>query len=98
MPRPLSAWSCSFYQISKICITPAVVVIEYLAYGKLVSRQKSMAVTLLMVGIAVATVSDKQVASNPMGMLVAVVAVLSSALCQVWAGAKQQELEANGEL
>jgi solute carrier family 35 protein E3 len=89
---------CSFYQISKICITPAVVVIEFLVYGKVISRRKMMAVLLLMVGIAVATVSDKQVASNPLGMLVAVLAVLSSALCQVWAGAKQQELEANGKL
>lgn len=75
-----------------------MVVIEFVAYGKLVSRHKLMAVSLLMFGIAVATISDKQVASNPVGILMAVLAVLSSALCQVWAGAKQQELKATGEL
>eukprot|EP00879_Flechtneria_rotunda_P023139 GHRR01024464.1.p1 GENE.GHRR01024464.1~~GHRR01024464.1.p1 ORF type:complete len:357 (+),score=120.74 GHRR01024464.1:99-1073(+) len=85
-----------FYQISKILITPVVVVVEYLAYNKTVSHQKLLAITLLMFGITVATVSDKQVSSNPLGILVAGAAVLSSALYQVWAGSKQKELGVNG--
>eukprot|EP00878_Enallax_costatus_P004629 GHUV01004874.1.p1 GENE.GHUV01004874.1~~GHUV01004874.1.p1 ORF type:complete len:387 (+),score=80.11 GHUV01004874.1:241-1401(+) len=85
-----------FYQISKILITPVVVVIEYFAYGKTVSRQKLMAIALLMFGITVATASDTQVSSNPMGLLVATAAVLASALYQVWTGSKQKELGLNG--
>lgn len=71
-------------------------VIEYFAYGKTVSRQKGFAIALLMFGITVATVSDSQVSSNPLGLLVAAAAVLSSALYQVWAGSKQKELGVNG--
>jgi solute carrier family 35 protein E3 len=85
-----------FYQIAKIMITPVVVVIEYFAYGKTVSREKGFAIALLMFGITVATVSDSQVASNPLGLVVAAAAVLSSALYQVWAGSKQKELGVNG--
>jgi solute carrier family 35 protein E3 len=85
-----------FYQIAKIMITPVVVVIEYFAYGKTVSRQKGFAIGLLMFGITVATVSDSQVSSNPLGLVVAAAAVLSSALYQVWAGSKQKELGVNG--
>lgn len=85
-----------FYQISKILITPVVVVIEYFAYGKTVSQQKLMAIAVLMFGITVATVSDTQVSSNPMGIIVATAAVLASALYQVWTGSKQKELGVNG--
>lgn len=85
-----------FYQISKIMITPVVVVIEYFAYGKTVSKQKLCAIALLMFGITIATVSDSQVASNPLGLFVAGAAVLSSSLYQVWTGSKQKELGVNG--
>ncbi|KAF6259079.1 triose-phosphate transporter family-domain-containing protein [Scenedesmus sp. NREL 46B-D3] len=49
-----------------------------------------------MFGITIATVSDKQVSSNPLGMLVAGLAVLSSSLYQVWMGVKQKQLGVNG--
>lgn len=67
-------------------ITPVVVLIEYVAYGKTVSREKMFAIALLMFGITIATVSDSQVSSNPLGLAVAAAAVLSSALYQVRVG------------
>jgi hypothetical protein len=67
------------------------------AAGKYISRQQVAAVVTLVFGIAVATVSEMQVAGNPVGIMTAAAAVLSTALCQVWAGAKQKELQANGE-
>ncbi|KAF8062003.1 slc35e3 [Scenedesmus sp. PABB004] len=85
-----------FYQISKIAITPVVVGVEYVAYRKTVSGPKLAAIALLLLGIAVATVSDAQVSANPLGVLVAGAAVLASALYQVWAGRKQAELGVNG--
>jgi drug/metabolite transporter (DMT)-like permease len=57
--------------------------VEYFAYHKTVSRSKLCAIALLMFGITIATVSDKQVSSNPLGILVAGLAVLSSSLYQV---------------
>lgn len=73
-----------------------MVLIERLAYKRSLSPQQTMAVVLLMVGISVATVTDKQVASNPIGAVVAAAAVLSSSFYQVLAGAKQRELQVNG--
>jgi drug/metabolite transporter (DMT)-like permease len=64
-------------------ITPVVVVVEYLAYGKTVSREKLLAIVLLMFGITIATATDSQVSGNLMGIAVACIAVLSSALYQV---------------
>lgn len=77
-------------------IAPVVVAVEYVAYRKTVSRRKLCAIGLLLCGIAVATLSDAQVSGNPLGIAIAAVAVLSSALYQVWAGAKQAELGVSG--
>lgn len=74
-----------------------MVLIEYLAYSTTIGRHRLFAVALLLFGIILATVSDEQVSSNTLGMLTAFLAVLCTALCQVWAGAKQKELEADGE-
>jgi drug/metabolite transporter (DMT)-like permease len=67
-------------RLSTLLLVPQV---EYFAYNKTVSRSKLCAIALLMFGITIATVSDKQVSSNPLGILVAGLAVLSSSLYQV---------------
>jgi drug/metabolite transporter (DMT)-like permease len=67
-------------RLSTLLLVPQV---EYFAYHKTVSWSKLCAIALLMFGITVATVSDKQVSSNPLGILVAGLAVLSSSLYQV---------------
>lgn len=85
-----------FYQISKILITPCVVLIEHFAYGTRLSRHQSFAVALLILGIALVTITDAQVTSNPLGAAIAAAAILSSAFYQVLAGAKQRELQVNG--
>jgi solute carrier family 35 protein E3 len=85
-----------FYQLSKILITPCVVLIEWLAYGKVLTRQQAMAIAVLMLGITIATMADSQVTGNPLGMMLAAAAVISSAFYQVLAGAKQKELDVNG--
>lgn len=85
-----------FYQLSKIAITPVVVLVENLAYQKVISQQRVLAITVLMGGVAIATVTDTQVASNPLGILVAGLSIGSSVLYSVWAGAKQKELDVNG--
>lgn len=85
-----------FYQISKILITPCVVLIERFAYGTRLSRYQSFAVALLILGIALVTITDAQVTSNPLGAVIAAAAILSSSFYQVLAGAKQRELQVNG--
>lgn len=50
-----------FYQISKIAITPVVVTIEAIFYAKYPSKAALAATGVLLVGIALATVTDQQV-------------------------------------
>ncbi|KIY96905.1 Solute carrier family 35 member E3 [Monoraphidium neglectum] len=86
----------SFYQLSKLLITPVVVAIEWVFYKKTVSRSVMAAIAILMVGITLCTVTDSQVSSNPAGMAAAAAAVIVASLYQVWAGTKQKELGLNG--
>ncbi|KAI8472640.1 MAG: triose-phosphate transporter family-domain-containing protein [Monoraphidium minutum] len=85
-----------FYQLSKLLITPVVVLIEWTVYNKTVSPRVIMSILLLMVGITLCTVTDSQVSSNLPGMMAAAMAVLVASLYQVWAGTKQKELAING--
>lgn len=84
-----------FYQIMKIAIAPMVIFIEAIWYCKRPSRRTLTSVAVLLAGITTATVTDKQVSSNPLGVMVAMVATVLSALYQIWAGTKQKELQAN---
>ena len=85
-----------FYQMSKLTITPVLVAIEWLAYGKRASPRVLASIAVLLVGIALVTLTDAQVSSNPLGVLAAAAAVLVTALYQVWAGTKQKELGLDG--
>jgi solute carrier family 35 protein E3 len=85
-----------FYQMSKLAITPVVVAIEWLAYGKTVSARVLGSIAVLLVGITLCSVTDSQVSSNLQGILAAIAAVLVASLYQVWAGTKQKELGLNG--
>jgi solute carrier family 35 protein E3 len=85
-----------FYQISKIAITPVVVAIEWAFYSKSASPRILASIAVLLTGITLATVTDSQVSSRPLGMLVAAINVCVTGLYQVWAGSKQRELGLNG--
>ncbi|GBF94129.1 solute carrier family 35 member E3 [Raphidocelis subcapitata] len=85
-----------FYQMSKLLITPVLVAIEWFAYSKPASPRVLASVGVLLAGITLCTLTDTQVSSNPLGMLVAAGAVLVTALYQVWASTKQKELGLNG--
>ncbi|KAI8472997.1 MAG: triose-phosphate transporter family-domain-containing protein [Monoraphidium minutum] len=85
-----------FYQMSKLAVTPALVAIEWLFYGKAASPRVLAAVAVLIAGIALCTATDEQVSSNPAGIAVAAAAVAVAALYQVWAGTKQKDLGLDG--
>lgn len=50
--------------------------IEYLCFSKVPSARILASIVVLLTGIALATVTDSQVASRPLGMLVAAVNVV----------------------
>lgn len=82
----------SFYQMTKVAVVPAVVVIERIWFGKKLSAQALAAVILVCVGVTLATVSDPQLTSNLAGLAAGVCCVAATALYQIWAGSLQREL------
>lgn len=73
-----------------------VVAIEAAFYSKLPSRSALVAVAILCIGVTLATVSDQDVTSNSLGMIVGGIATVTSALYGIWAGAKQREYGVDG--
>lgn len=56
--------SVGFYQLSKILIAPAIIIIEAVWFSKLPSRLELAAVALLCIGVTLATVSDSEVSTD----------------------------------
>ena len=50
-----------FYQLTKICIAPAVIAIEAVAFKKLPTKTELAAIAVLCLGVMLATVTDSQV-------------------------------------
>lgn len=72
-----------FYQLSKIMITPAVVMIEMLILKKYPSKGEQAAISFLCIGVALATVTDPSVYANVVGLSVGAMAVGFTAVYQV---------------
>lgn len=86
--------------MSKLLITPVLVAIEWFAYSKPASGRVLASIAVLLLGITLITLTDTQVSSNPLGMLVAAGAVLVTSLYQVRArgGAAGRAGRATGQL
>ena len=85
--------SVGFYQLAKILVAPTVVLMQYFLHGVTQSTRVKLAVALLCVGVAAASVSDVSVTTY--GFSVAFGCVVITALYQIWAGSKQKELHAS---
>lgn len=72
-----------FYQLSKICITPAALVLEATASRSWPSKQEIAAIFALCLGVAQATISDEQVTTNTVGLATAAAAVCLTVAYQV---------------
>jgi hypothetical protein len=67
-------------QIAKLCIIPVLCILEILFDKVRYSRNTKLSIVLVLVGVAVCTVTDVSV--NSKGLLAAVIAVWSTALQQ----------------
>ena len=68
------------FQIAKLCIIPVLCILEILFDKVRYSRDTKLSIVLVLVGVAVCTVTDVSV--NSQGLLAAVIAVWSTALQQ----------------
>jgi len=85
----LRANSVGFYQITKLCVIPVVLVIDYFSAGKTVSSRVLLSLLLLLAGVGIATVTDVEL--KTVGLVFAVLAVGSTAQFQIWQGSMQKQ-------
>ncbi|XP_061361718.1 nucleotide-sugar uncharacterized transporter 1 [Gastrolobium bilobum] len=82
--------SIGFYQMAKIAVTPSIVMAEFVLYRKKVSWSKALALTVVSIGVAVATVTDLQF--HVFGSCVALAWIVPSAVNKIlWSRLQQQE-------
>lgn len=82
--------SVGFYQMAKIAVTPAIVLAEFMLYRKRISFRKVLALTVVSIGVAVATVTDLQF--HFFGACIAVAWIIPSATNKIlWSNLQQQE-------
>ncbi|MQL79461.1 hypothetical protein Taro_011903 [Colocasia esculenta] len=80
--------SVGFYQMAKISVTPTIVLAEFILFGKKVSLQKVLALTVVSIGVAVATVTDLEF--NFFGACVALAWIVPSAVNKIlWSNLQQ---------
>ncbi|KAA8522730.1 hypothetical protein F0562_009108 [Nyssa sinensis] len=82
--------SVGFYQMAKIAVTPTIVLAEFILFHKKVTFQKVLALTVVSIGVAVASVTDLQF--HFFGACVAVAWIIPSAINKImWSNLQQQE-------
>ena len=72
-----------FYQLSKICITPAALIVESAGNRKWPAKQEVAAIVALCIGVAQATVAERQMTTNLIGLGTAAAAVCLTVTYQV---------------
>lgn len=78
--RPNSA-QVGFYQIAKLLLAPFVCVVESVYFGKRFSINVVLSIFAVLVGVGIVTVSD--VESNALGVIMAVIFIVSSGFQQI---------------
>jgi solute carrier family 35 protein E3 len=86
--------SIGFYQLSKLCTIPYLVVYKYFALGVNTSFKVLSSLTILLIGLCMFTVNDVQF--NLIGCIIAVIAVITTAHYQLMANLFQKKFAVNG--
>ncbi|KAM0942843.1 putative sugar phosphate transporter domain-containing protein [Dioscorea sansibarensis] len=82
--------SVGFYQMAKIAVTPTIVLAEFMLFAKTVSCKKVLALTVVSVGVAVATVTDLEF--DLFGACIALAWIIPSAVNKIlWSNLQQRE-------
>lgn len=89
MNLSLNSNSVGFYQITKLTIIPVTLVINSVAYGVFTTTKIKISLAILLAGVGVATVTDVEL--RPIGLAFGLLAVITTAVFQIWQGTKQKE-------
>ncbi|KAM7250531.1 hypothetical protein ACFE04_022414 [Oxalis oulophora] len=81
--------SVGFYQMAKIAVTPTIVLAEFVLFRKTISNKKVLALAVVSVGVAVATVTDLEF--NFFGACIAIAWIIPSAINKILWSSLQQD-------
>ncbi|KAK4850810.1 hypothetical protein QYF36_009972 [Acer negundo] len=80
--------SVGFYQMTKIAVTPTIVLAEFILFSKTISCKKVLALVVVSAGVAVATVTDLEF--NLFGACIAIAWIVPSAINKIlWSNLQQ---------
>jgi len=89
----LNVNTVGFYQISKILITPCVMVCNFLIYQEGTDSMVKLSVAIMLMGVYMATVTDVDV--DMIGFIIGMAAVIGAAQQQILIGKMQKRLKAS---
>ncbi|EOD25384.1 hypothetical protein EMIHUDRAFT_56371, partial [Emiliania huxleyi CCMP1516] len=75
--------------VTKLTIVPVTLLINFYMYTVSTTHKVKLSLLILLAGVGIATVSDVDL--RPLGLAFGVLAVLSTAMFQIWQGTKQKE-------
>ncbi|XP_074333925.1 UDP-xylose transporter 3-like [Apium graveolens] len=83
--------SVGFYQMTKLAIIPCTVLLETLFFRKQFSRNVQLSLTVLLLGVGIATVTDLQL--NFVGSVLSLLAVLTTCVAQIMTNTIQKKFK-----
>lgn len=81
--------SVGFYQMTKLAIIPCTVFLETLFFKKAFSRRIQFSLSILLLGVGIATVTDLQL--NMLGSVLSLLAVLTTCIAQIMTNTIQKK-------
>ncbi|KAK3160442.1 hypothetical protein QOZ80_1BG0059490 [Eleusine coracana subsp. coracana] len=83
--------SVGFYQMTKLAIIPCTVILETLFFRKKFSRNIKLSLSVLLVGVGVATVTDLQL--NAVGSVLSLLAIITTCIAQIMTNTIQKKFK-----
>eukprot|EP00262_Sarcandra_glabra_P008338 TRINITY_DN21785_c0_g1_i1.p1 TRINITY_DN21785_c0_g1~~TRINITY_DN21785_c0_g1_i1.p1 ORF type:complete len:353 (+),score=36.00 TRINITY_DN21785_c0_g1_i1:175-1233(+) len=83
--------SVGFYQMTKLAIIPCTVLLETLFFRKKFSRSIQFSLSILLLGVGIATVTDLQL--NVLGSVLSLLAVITTCIAQIMTNTIQKRFK-----
>lgn len=83
--------SVGFYQMTKLAIIPCTVLLETLFFSKQFSKKVRFSLTILLLGVGIATVTDLQL--NLMGSILSLLAIITTCVAQIMTNTIQKKFK-----
>ncbi|XP_043724665.1 UDP-xylose transporter 3 [Telopea speciosissima] len=83
--------SVGFYQMTKLAIIPCTVLLETLFFRKKFSRNVQLSLSILLLGVGIATVTDLQL--NALGSVLSMLAVVTTCVAQIMTNTIQKRFK-----